>query len=425
MYKDIICEGKKYKNVLEKERLERAFAALENKKWKNIKVIGITGTKGKTTTSWMLYNILKKAGKKCALCGTMGAYILEEYYEEKNTTPSIEELVRLINLAESKKCEYFIMEVSSQGLKQCRVTGITFDYGIFTNISRDHIGIMEHENMEEYIFCKSMLFAKCKISILNRSDKEYLKMEKYIKGELYYYRLTHGDEKTEEDDYLSGKIIKSSIDTTSFKLYKNGSIQINDIIELPLPGRFNVENALAAMTVAFLEKIPQKYMTEALKEFFVEGREEKIYLQNGAVVIIDYAHNHTSMESILKEMNKYRHNRIISLFGCGGNRSLERRNKMGEISGKYADLSIITEDNSRFEEPSNIIKDIEKGILKTSGKYVIIQDRKKAIEYALDISTQGDIIMLLGKGHEKYQEKSGLKIPFSEKDIVNHWNKKH
>jgi len=195
----------------------------------------------------------------------------------------------------------------------------------------------------------------------------------------------------------------------------------NGLIRFPLLGRFNVENCLAAMMVAHFEGIDFSYVTKALEKFFVCGREEKICLENGAVVLIDYAHNAASIESILRDVSLYHFKRIISLFGCGGNRSSGRRESMGEVSGRYADLSIITEDNSRFEDTDNIIEDIVKGVLKSSGKYVIIKDRRKAIEYSLEISRKGDIILLLGKGHERYQEKNGVREPFSEREIVENY----
>ncbi len=447
MYSEKIYENAvmAHPEIFDKERYVHGLKVAEKYNYvpnDSMIIIGVTGTKGKTTTTYMIKNILEKAGKKVAICGTLGAYINGEHIEERNTTPSADEVYKLLDMAKRCGCQYFVMEVSSQGIKQCRVAGIKFDYGVFTNISKDHIGGPEHKDMEEYILCKSLLIQGCDKAVINNDE---IVKDKIIAGrtkEVYYYGIENTDNCT-----LAAKILNQESLSIVFAISDNGNferesknyekyddnffeekevfknISYSGKIDFPLLGRFNVSNSLAAMMVTYLEGIDFKYVKEALEEFSVRGREEAVKLYNGATLIIDYAHNAASMESILTDIKTYKFDRVICVFGCGGNRSEERRISMGEVSGRHADLSVITEDNSRLENVHRIIKDIEKGVLKSKGKYVIIADRKTAIEYSMAIARKNDVILLLGKGHETYQDSGGVKRPFDERSIVADFDK--
>ncbi|MBE5938812.1 MAG: UDP-N-acetylmuramoyl-L-alanyl-D-glutamate--2,6-diaminopimelate ligase [Lachnospiraceae bacterium] len=424
MHPDIIDE-KRYIHAMEVARKYNYDASDDS-----MKVIGITGTKGKTTTSYMIKNILEHAGKKVAICGTIGAYIGDEYIEERNTTPSADEVYRLLTKAKNEGMDYFVMEVSSQGLKQCRVAGIRFHYGVFTNISKDHIGGLEHKDMSEYIFCKSLLFGESDVTILNFDEPVKNVMAAHAKGSIKYYGVKEYDEKkcTLTAEILQEEKRKEELKNEHklnirFLVKCDDNQDYNGIIDFPLLGRFNVSNSLAAMMVTLCENISFSCVKEALENFSVRGREETLKLKTGATVIIDYAHNAASMESILTDIRTYGFDRVICMFGCGGNRSEERRCSMGEMAGKYADLSVITEDNSRMENVYEIIADVEKGVLKSKGKYVIIPERKMAIEYCMAIAKKNDVILLLGKGHETYQDSGGVKRPFDERQIVKDFDK--
>lgn len=424
MYKDMVYANP---DIFEISRYD--FAIKMAKKYNydgnddSMKIIGITGTKGKTTTSYMIKNILEEAGKKVAICGTLGAYINGCHIEERNTTPPADELYKLIDLAKSSGCEYFVMEVSSQGIKQCRVAGIKFHYGVFTNLSTDHIGGFEHKDMEEYILCKSLLFAMCEKAIINYDEQIRNRITAFKDNNIYYYGVRDNCKETEKQEkqcLLLGEITGQEALTISFDVK---GPDYRGHIDFPLLGRFNVSNSLAAMAVTMLEGVKFSTAKKSLEKFKIKGREEAIELKSGATLIIDYAHNAASMESILKDVRTYGFNKVICVFGCGGNRSADRRISMGNVSGSYADVSIITEDNSRMEDVHKIISDIEKGVLKSKGKYVIIPDRRKAIEYSMAMAGKKDVILLLGKGHETYQDSGGVKRPFDERSIVADFDK--
>lgn len=374
-------------------------------------MIGITGTKGKTTTSWMIKNILEEDGHKTGVIGTMGVFIGNTHYDTVNTTPESYDIQKYLKEMVDDKVEYAIMEVSSQALKVGRVEGLSFDYGVFTNLTKDHIGEGEHENMEDYIYSKSLLFQKCKHGILNIDDIHYEDMIKNSTCDIH----TFG--KNKEANLLIDNIkLLRKEHFIGLELNTKGIIE--DTFLVNTPGEFSAYNASSAILTTYLIGCKVENIKKALSKVAVKGRVEIVPVSSKYSVIIDYAHNGVSMQSILETMRAYNPKRIVSLFGCGGNRSKERRYDMGEISGRLADFTIVTEDNSRYEDINDIMNDIEIGLKKTSGKYIKIPSRKDAIKYAIDHAKEGDIILLLGKGHETYREINGVREHLDEREII-------
>ena len=373
--------------------------------------IAITGTKGKTTTSFMIKNILEEDNKKVGVIGTMGVFFGDKHYSTVNTTPESYDIQKYLREMVNDGVEYLVMEVSSQALKVGRVDGMMFDYGVFTNLSEDHIGDNEHKDMEEYIYCKSLLFKMCKNGIFNIDDIHYNEMIKDCTCKVY----TFGHNK--EANLVIDKVELLRKEHFIGLEMKTSGI-VNDVFLVNTPGEFSAYNSACAIVVTTLLGCNIDSIKDALSKVAVRGRVEIVPVSKKYTVIIDYAHNGVSTESILTTMRKYNPKRIVSLFGCGGNRSKDRRYDMGEVSGKYADLSILTEDNSRYEDVNDIINDIEVGIKKTDGKYIKIPDRREAIKYAIDNALEGDIILILGKGHETYQEKNGERTHFDDREEV-------
>lgn len=374
-------------------------------------LIGITGTKGKTTTSFMIRKILENSGHKVGVIGTTGVYIGEEHIKIQNTTPESYDVQLYLNQMVEAGCDCCVMEVSSQAMKLSRVAGLEYDYSIFTNLSPDHIGEGEHADYEEYVYCKSLLFSQSKHTICNIDDKEAKVMMQAAKGAVHTYGFA------QEADLRAGEIeyiVRGSFIGIGFDV--KGELDAH--FEVNTPGRFSAYNAMAAIATANCMGISVEPIQSALTDIFVRGRVESVPVSEEFTVLIDYAHNAMSVESILSTMREYQPKRIVSLFGCGGNRSKLRRYEMGEMSGKLADLSIVTADNSRFENVMDIIEDIKVGLHKTDGEYVVIPDRKEAIRYSIEHAKPGDIILLLGKGHEDYQDIEGVRYPFDERVII-------
>ncbi len=372
--------------------------------------VALTGTKGKTSTASIIASVLGKAGHKVGIIGTIGADVGGELIKTKTTTPESYEVERLMRKMVENGCDTCVMEVSSQALKMNRVSQIVFDHAVFTNLTPDHIGGAEHIDMAEYIHCKSLLFKQCIHGHFNADDEHCPEMTAGAVCDIKTFSIDEqSDLKAENVIHLrENAFLGMSFDIKgSEKKYK-----------VSAPGRYSVYNVLGAMSVTRALGIDDDTAREALLEVHVRGRMEPVAVSPDFTVLIDYAHNAVAMESILKAMRRYEPRRIISLFGCGGNRSRLRRYEMGEMSGRYADLSIITEDNSRMEAVEDIISDIVTGIEKTDGEYIIIPDRKEAIKHSFEIAEKGDVILLLGKGHEDYQDKGGKKTPFDERVII-------
>ena len=378
---------------------------------KKLKMIGVTGTKGKTTTTYLIKNILENAGYKVGLIGTIEVIIGDTHIHADNTTPESYVLQEYLKRMADAGMDAVVMEVSSQGLMLHRTAAIDYDLGIFTNIEPDHIGPNEHTDFEHYLSCKSMLFKQCKVGILNGDDKHVDDILKDHTCIVEKYGLKEGLD-----------IVAKDIEFVTGKGYLGVSFRTEGLINIQasadLPGIFSVYNSLCAIAVCRHFDITDENILKALKEAKVKGRIEMIKVSDDFTLMIDYAHNAMALESLLTTLKEYKPGRLVCLFGCGGNRSKLRRFEMGEVSGKLADLTVITSDNPRFEEPLDIIKDIETGISKTSGKHISIPDRKEAIRYVINNGQPGDIIVLAGKGHEDYQEIKGVKYPMDERILI-------
>ncbi len=373
--------------------------------------IGVTGTKGKTTSTYMIKAILEAAGEKTGLIGTNGAIIGDEHYQTMNTTPESYILQEYFAKMVEQGCRYMVMEVSSQSYLMHRVDGIFFDYSIFLNISNDHIGPNEHASFEEYLYYKKQLLQNSRICLVNRDDEHYSEMTEGSKAEIKTFSLEHaadfraGDVKYIREDNFVG---------LDFKMTGEYNIELR----VNVPGLFNVYNAMAAAGVCSYLGLPSEKVAHALEHMQVDGRMEIVYKSAKCTVIVDYAHNAVSMESLLRTLRDYHPKRLVVVFGCGGNRAKDRRYSMGEIGGKLADLSIITADNSRFEKVEDILTDIKTGLARTTGEFIEIPDRREAIEYSLSHAEDGDIIAIIGKGHENYQEIEGVRHPFLDRTVV-------
>jgi len=376
-----------------------------------LKVIGITGTKGKTTTTYLVKSILEHAGYKVGLVGTIETIIGEKKIPAKNTTPESYVLQEYFHEMVESGCEICVMEVSSQGLMLHRTQGFTFELGIFTNMEPDHIGPNEHKDFEEYMACKGLLFKQCRHGIVNFDDKHW---EEVLSGHtctLETYGLKDGASLQAEQMKLVKKPGQLGV-----TFHVKGLMDLD--VEIGTPGRFSVYNALTAIAICRHFKVSDENIKSALLKAKVKGRIEMVKVSDAFTLMIDYAHNAMALESLLSTLKEYEPNRLVSVFGCGGNRSKIRRYEMGEVSGKLADLTIITSDNPRDEEPQDIINDIKIGMAKTTGTYVEIPDRKEAIRYAIVNGQPGDIIVLAGKGHEDYQEIKGKKYPMDERVLI-------
>ena len=373
--------------------------------------IAITGTKGKTTTVAMIKKILERAGIKSGTIGTLGIIIGDKTIPTNNTTPESYEVQKAMKQMADEGCKAMIIEASSIGLKWHRVDAIDFDYGIFTNFSHDHIGGAEHKDMDEYLECKAMLFKKCKLGLINRDDEKW---HDILKGATCDY-LTYGFSK--EADYIASN--DSLLSTPGFLGARfDLSGKRNMSVDVAIPGHFSVYNALSAISVCAEMGISDEHIKEGLKTVAVKGRVEIVPVPGNYTLLIDYAHNALSMENVLTTLRQYKPHRLITMFGAGGNRPKVRRYEMGETSGRLSDLSVITEDNSRFEDVMDIIEDIKVGIAKTDGEYVVVPNRKDAVKYCIEHAEDGDIIVLAGKGHEDYQEIKGVKYHMDERELI-------
>lgn len=394
-----------------REALAHMSAAYFGNPAEELKIIGITGTKGKTTTTYMIKSILENAGFKTGLIGTIETIIGDECIPACNTTPESYVVQETFRKMVEAGCQCVVMEVSSQGLMLHRVSGFTFDYGIFTNLEPDHIGPNEHKDMEEYIACKSKLFSQCRVGILNADDDH---LEEILKNHTCQVE-TFGMSK------------KAELRATSLQLWREqGSLGIAyDLsglldmkVSIDIPGKFSVYNSMAAIAICRHFGVSEENIVKALKNIRVKGRVELVKVSDHFTLMIDYAHNAMALESLLTTLKEYQPKRLVCLFGCGGNRSKLRRYEMGEVSSKLADLTVITSDNPRDEEPMDIINDILIGVHKADGKYVTIPDRKEAIRYCIENGREGDIIVLAGKGHEDYQEIKGKKYKMDERVLI-------
>lgn len=374
---------------------------------KKLKLIGITGTKGKTTTAYMIRDILLASGKKTGMIGTIYNTYGDKKIEAIRTSPESLDLQRLLNDMVEADMDYVVMEVSSHALALDRVYGLHFIIGVFTNLSREHLDF--HGDMDNYLEAKSKLFKMCDFAVVNGDDIYAPKLLKMIKCKVATYGLDNAVNLTASDVRINASYVE-------FKMFINKMLET---ITIKIPGRYTIYNALAAIATTSFLNAQIDAITLALANLKVPGRSEVIDLNKTFTVIVDYAHNPSSLEAILTSTKKYAKGRVICVFGCGGNRDKEKRTIMGEISGKLADFTVITTDNPRDEAPKAIMSQIEDGVKTTRGLYKIIENRKEAIAFAMRIAWKNDIVIIAGKGHETYQElKNSKKINFDERKIV-------
>lgn len=376
-----------------------------------LKTIGITGTKGKTTTTYMVKSILESAGIKTGLIGTIESIVGDEKIPAANTTPESYRVQELFAQMVGAGIEAVVMEVSSQALMLHRVSGFVFDIGVFTNLEPDHIGTNEHKDFDDYMYCKSLLFRQCKLGIFN-GDGEHI--EGILKGhtcdvEKFGYK--------KDNDYIANNVeLKKEHGALGVKYHISGKVEFD--VEVNVPGNFSVYNSLTAVAICHHFNVDEEKIKHALLNVNVKGRIELVPVSKKYTMMIDYAHNAMSLESLLTTLKEYEPGRLVCLFGCGGNRAKSRRYEMGEVSSRLADLTVVTSDNPRTEEPMDIINDILVGVKKADGKYVTIPDRKEAIAYCIQNALDGDIIVLAGKGHEDYQEINGIKYHMDERELI-------
>lgn len=373
---------------------------------RELKVVGVTGTKGKTTTTYMIKSILEHAGKKVGLIGTIANYVGDKCYESERTSPESLDLQRMFREMVNNKCDVAVMEVSSHSLALDRVWGIDFDIGVFTNLTQDHLDF--HKTFDNYLAAKAKLFTMCKEGFVNCDDMYAKKLMDMATCPITTYGI-------DNNPFVSARDIIITNSYSDFKMPFNKVIQR---IKVDIPGRFTVYNALAAICVSIRLGAGVEDVLAGLENVKVPGRSEVVPTTRNFTVIVDYAHTPDSLENILKASKVYTKGKIICVFGCGGDRDTAKRPMMGEIAGKLAGYTVITSDNPRSEKPEEIIRQIEEGMKKTNGKYKVIVDRKKAIEHALRKAEKGDLILIAGKGHETYQEINGEKHHFDDREVV-------
>lgn len=373
---------------------------------RDFKLIGVTGTKGKTTTTYMIKTILEKSGKKVGLIGTIANMIGDKSVEASRTTPESSDLQKLFREMADEKCDVVVMEVSSHSLALDRVLGCSFDMGVYTNLSQDHLDF--HETFDNYLDAKAKLFKMCKEGFVNCDDMYSRKLMEQATCPITTYGI-------DNNPYVSARDI---IITNSYSEFKMSFNRMMQKIKVGIPGRYTVYNALAAICVCAKLGCSVEDMILGLEEVMVPGRSEIVPNTRNLTVMVDYAHTPASLESILRAVKAYTKGRVICVFGCGGDRDRAKRPMMGEIAGRLAAYTVITSDNPRSEEPKAIIDEIEEGIKKTKGKYTVIVDRAKAIDHAIRQAKRNDIVLIAGKGHETYQEINGEKKHFDDKEVA-------
>lgn len=374
--------------------------------------IGITGSKGKTTAAHMLAGILEADGRRVGVLGTNGAEIAGKVYELSNTTPSAYEVQMYLRKMMEEGLDTAVIECSSQGLKQHRVDGFTFDCGVFLNISKgDHIGPNEHPDFEDYLRCKGMMIRCSRQGFVNHDDPMTAKLLEGMDTPV----LSFGH--TAASDYYVKSMQKTFADGAPGYTFETGG-RLEGTFYVNLPGEFNVSNAVAAIAVADYLHASPKAIREGLSHLSIKGRFDLVYKSDDLTICVDFAHNGLSTRHHLEAVREYRPKRVVCVFGADGNRSKDRRYEMGEASGRLADFSIITSGHNRWESFDVIAKDILVGMHRTNGKYIIIPDRREAIRYAIEHREPGDFITILGLGHETYQEENGVKRHYSDAETV-------
>ena len=374
----------------------------------SMRIIGVTGTNGKTSVTYMLKSILERNGEKVGLIGTIQNMIGDEVFEAKNTTPGAYELQSLFASMKEAGCTYVIMEVSSHALDQRRVEGIHFDLAMFTNLTQDHLDY--HKTMENYLEAKKKLFTMCDTAVVNFDDPCFSELTNGLECKVVSYSAKH-----DESDYTARNITYKP-DGVVYELVGYGTISR---MRLSTGGRFTVYNSMCAGAAAISLGFSIASVSDALAALTgVKGRAEVVPTGKDFTVIIDYAHTPDGLKNILKTFKECEKNRLIAVFGCGGDRDKTKRPQMGEIAAKYADYVVVTSDNPRTENPSEIIKDILVGMEGTKTPYSVVENRIEAIHFAIKNAKSGDIIVLAGKGHETYQILNTGTIHLDEREVV-------
>ena len=373
-----------------------------------MQMIGVTGTNGKTSVTYMIKAILESSGKKVGLIGTIRNMIGQRNIDTERTTPESVDLQAILAMMRDDGVDAVVMEVSSHSLDQHRVYGIEFDVGIFTNLTQDHLDY--HKTFENYFAAKKKLFDASRFAVINIDDS----YAKELIDELNIPYSTYG---IRENADLRAGDIDITTRGVQFNLYtEKGKLPMY----VPIPGLFSVFNAMAASAAALHIGCDIDVIRNALTNMLsVSGRLEPLPTgDHGFSVLLDYAHTPDALENVLKTVRGLCKGKMICLFGCGGDRDHAKRPIMGEIAGRYADFLVVTSDNPRTENPMDIINAIMDGVKKSGCEYVVIENRREAIEFALHHANKDDVIILAGKGHETYQEINGGKHHFDEKEIV-------
>ncbi len=397
-------------------------AALFDHPARAMTMIGVTGTKGKTTTTHMIRAVLTAAGHKVGMVGTNGVYWPGHHHDLNNTTPESYELQKILREMADRSCDACVMEVSSQGLMMDRVAGIHYKVGVFTNLYPDHIGPGEHASFEEYRAWKGELFKRCDVGVVNADDENTRPLLLGHTCRLVTYGMA---DTSPAADYRAARAYRLLRTKTmlgvAFALTEPDGRGME--VEVGMPGLFSIYNALATIGMARALNIGADAIREGLRTAVVKGRVELVPISEKFTILIDYAHNEAAAESLLETLRAYRPNRLVVLFGCGGNRSVLRRYGMGEVCSKMADFCILTEDNNRYEKVEDILADIKKGIAKgrPDVPFVEIPDRLDALHYAIDNAQAGDLIAVIGKGHETYRDRMGVKTPFLERELIEEY----
>ncbi len=398
--------------VVQNSRVAMALAAAEfyGHADREMKIIGLTGTKGKTTTSYLVKGILEAFGFKCGLIGTIGSRIGEKLIKSGLTTPDPIDLHKTLRMMADEGADYVVMEVSAHAIALHRLEGMRFSTGCFTNLSQDHLDFFG--TMDNYFECKKSFFRSAWLdnAAINADDER----SKSILSDIDVPRMTFG---IAQDADVSAHDIEISENGVRFTMRV---LQMDEYpVSLKLTGMFNVYNALAAAAVCLNQGLDPAQVAAALQTIKgVPGRAELLDTHTPYKVILDYSHSPDALDNILNTVRTFARGRVIVLFGCGGDRDHKKRPIMGEIAGRLADYSILTSDNPRTEDPFDILRAVESGIRRTKGKYTVIENRREAIRHALETAREGDIVVLAGKGHETYQEINGIRHPFDEKVVV-------
>ena len=391
-----------------------ASANLFGKPAQRMTMVGITGTKGKTTTAHMVQCVLAAAGKKVGIIGTNGIEFGGTRLETVNTTPESYELHKTFRWMADSGCDALVMEVSSQAVMMDRVAGIHYDVGVFTNLSPDHIGPGEHASFEEYRSWKGQLFRRCTVGVVNADDENTpALLEGHTCRLVTYGKSAAADYRAQNEQLLR------THDFLGVAFHAANAAAPLDV-RVNMPGDFSVYNALSALCVGRVLGLADDAICAGLAACTVKGRVELVPVSPEYTVLLDYAHNEVSTESLLTTLKAYNPARLVVVFGCGGNRSKLRRYGMGEVCARMADLSILTEDNNRFEAVEDILADIKVGMAKgnPNADFVEIPDRLDALHYVVDNARPGDLIAVIGKGHETYRDRQGVKTPFPERELL-------